>query len=147
MAKLSFQPANCVDKSSFFMFVPPMPATGPCRPAPTLPRPQPPCFDAYAPCSTKHGPGAPRNGPFRPARRPIREAHTARFANGCMAYSYKKRALPTVLTSAKFLHKNYRKEKNRTFCIYLRNKSLSLQCYPQTEATQWARWEGRHIYG
>ena len=41
--------------------------------------------------ATKHGPGAPRNGPFRPARRPIREAHTARFANGCMAGHYQRR--------------------------------------------------------
>lgn len=82
MAKLSFQPANCVDKGPFFMFVPPMPAIGPCRPAPTLPRPQPPCFDADAPCSTKQAP-APRetarfglqDGPYG---KPIR--HVLHFA-------------------------------------------------------------------
>lgn len=87
MAKLSFQPANSVDKDPFFMFVSPMPATGPCRAAPTLPRPQPPCFDADAPCSTKQAP-APRetarfglqDGPYG---KPIRHV----FATRCMAYS------------------------------------------------------------
>ena len=90
MAKLSFQPANSVDKDPFFMFVSPMPATGPCRTAPTLPRPQPPCFDADAPCSTKQAP-APRetarfglqDGPYG---KPIRHV----FATRCMAGHYQR---------------------------------------------------------
>ena len=97
---------------------------------------------------------APRNRPRRPAKRPVsacKTAHTGSpygtFLQRAAWHIHKKTCVTYCTHIGKVLAQELSKRKNRTFCIYLRNKSLSLQCYPQTETTQWARWEGRHIYG
>lgn len=123
-----------------------------------------PLQDSFAACagsSMKNSTGATRNGPLGlqdgPYGKSIRHvlqraAYLSVFscifaAMGRLRIFIKNPWLPDELTSAKFLQKELSKRKNRAFCIYLRNKFVSLRCYPQTEATQWARWVGRHIYG